>query len=436
MMRMPLKNDFTESIKPQLQSWRRAFHQQPELGFMEYYTTYKIGKELEKLGFKLYVGQDALKSDSRYGVPPKELLQEKESEASFQGVEGDWLSNMYGGNTGLVAIWDTESPGKHLAFRFDIDALPIHETEHEDHLPFSQGFSSCKKNVMHACGHDGHITIGLGLAQYIAENAHDLNGKFTLLFQPAEEGGRGAKAMTDKGWLQDVDAFYTGHIGLRDLKVGTVAATTKGFLASSKLNVHFNGESSHAGMKPEDGRNALLAAATTATQLYSIPRHSEGASRVNVGKLDAGSGRNIIADRAYLELETRGETGEINQFMLSEAKRMIQASAQMHNVEASIDFVGETEGMDCNEELIDSISSYCEASSFIKEVLPSAGISGSEDASFMMNEVQANGGLATYMLFGTSLPYNHHHPSFDFEEEALAVAVDTYIHLVKGENTR
>jgi len=429
-------SSFTESIKPQLQDWRRYFHQHPELGFMEYNTTYNIGKELEKFGFQLYVGKDALRSESRYGVPDEHLLQERESEAYFQGVEGDWLSHLHGGNTGLVATWDTGSPGKHLAFRFDIDALPIQETQEDSHLPYAQGFSSSKKDVMHACGHDGHMTIGLGVAKFIAEHSQELNGRFTLLFQPAEEGGRGAKAMTEKGWLQDVDHFYTGHLGIRDLQVGTVAATTKGFLASSKLNVLFEGESSHAGMKPEDGRNALLAAATATTQIYSIPRHSDGVTRLNVGKLEAGQGRNIIANKGYLELETRGETGEINRFMLDEAKRMIQASADMHNVEAHIDFVGETEGMHCDDELIESITSHCQPSSFIKEVLPSADISGSEDASFMMNEVQAHGGKATYMLFGTSLPFNHHHPSFDFEEDALAVAVDTYIHLVKGENTR
>lgn len=422
------------AIQPRLKSWRRSFHQHPELGFMEYYTTYKIGKELEQLGFTLYVGQHALKSESRYGVPNKELLQEKESEAYLLGVEGDWLSNMHGGHTGLVATWDTGRPGKHLAFRFDIDALPIQETQEKNHFPFDHGFSSSKEGVMHACGHDGHITIGLGVAHYIAEHSDDLNGKFTFLFQPAEEGGRGAKAMTDKGWLRDVDEFYTGHLGIRDLQVGTVAAATKGFLASSKLNVHFQGESSHAGMKPEDGRNALLAAATATSHLYSIPRHSDGVTRVNVGKLQAGQGRNIISNNGFLELETRGETAEINQFVLDQAKRMIQGAADMHHVQVSIDFVGETEGMYCDEELIHSITDHCKRSPYVQEVFPFANISGSEDASFMMNEVQGNGGKATYMLFGTTLPYNHHHPSFDFEEDALTVAVDTYIQVVKGEN--
>ncbi|ASF38104.1 amidohydrolase [Halobacillus halophilus] len=428
---MPHNDSFIQAIQPKLTEWRRHFHKYPELGFMEYCTTYTIGQELEKLGFTLYVGKDALQSDSRYGVPDEETLQEKEIVASAS-VDDRWLADMKGGHTGLVAVWDTEQAGDHLAFRFDIDALPITEAEDEQHFPSKHSFVSKHTGVMHACGHDGHTTIGLGLAHFIAENSSDLNGKFTLLFQPAEEGGRGARAMTDKGWLNGVDYFYSGHIGIQDLPVGTVAATTKGFLASAKLDAHFNGQSSHAGMKPEEGRNALLAAATAATQLHSIPRHSEGISRVNAGKLIAGNGRNIISDRGFLEIETRGETKAINAYMQKEARRMIQAAADMHQVDVEIDFVGETEQMICDDSLASYISKVCEPSAYIHEVIPVARVSGSEDASFMMNEVQSQGGQATYMLFGTHLPDNHHSPSFDFEEEVLTTALDTYIHIIKG----
>ncbi|WP_173918256.1 amidohydrolase [Halobacillus sp. Marseille-Q1614] len=423
---------FLEHMKPQLIEWRRKLHQHPELGFMEYETTAFIAKQLEDLGFKIYIGKDALKSESRYGVPACEELKKQEQSAKAAGVPDHLMNLMKGGHTGLAALWDTEREGKHSAFRFDIDALPIEEAESEVHLPFKHSFSSQRKGVMHACGHDGHTSIGLGLAHYIFENHKHLNGTFTLLFQPAEEGGRGAKAMTDKGWLKEADHFYSGHIGIQQLPVGTIAASTRGFLASSKLNATFKGQSSHAGMKPEDGRNALLAAATAATQLYTIPRHSEGVSRVNVGKLAAGNGRNIISDKGYLELETRGETQAINQFMQQQAKRIIQSAADMHNVEALVEFVGETEEMVCDESLISSIQSACKESLFVQRVEPSAQVSGSEDASFMINEVQSHGGQATYMLFGTPLPANHHAPLFDFDEGVLTTALETYIQIVKG----
>ncbi|WP_181347553.1 amidohydrolase [Thalassobacillus sp. CUG 92003] len=423
---------YVETILPKLIEWRRSLHRYPELGFMEYVTTYRIGKELEALGFTVHIGQDAIVSDARFGVPDQADLEAHEEEARRWGVEASWLQRMQGGHTGLAAVWDTGSPGDHIAFRFDIDALPIQETNEAGHHPYDQGFTSTNDGVMHACGHDGHTTLGLGLAYYIAHHARQLTGRFTLLFQPAEEGGRGAKSMTDKGWLQDADAFYTGHIGINPMEIGTVAAAASGFLASSKLDATFTGVAAHAGMKPEAGRNALLAAATATTQLYTIPRHSQGVSRINVGKLEAGNARNIISDHGYLELEARGETEAISDYVLTEAKRILHASADLHGVNCAINFAGKSEGIACSPVVYEQLAGLADASHYVKHVLKEADVSGSEDASFMINAVQQQGGTATYMLFGTDLPFGHHHPSFDFNEAVIPVALTAYIHLLKG----
>ncbi|WP_067728972.1 amidohydrolase [Oceanobacillus damuensis] len=425
-------SDFVKRLEEQLVLWRRSFHQYPELGFMEYVTTYRLGKELEKLGFTLHLGEDAMDGEARLGVPEAKDLIAQENAALEAGVEESWLTKMRGGLTGLIATWDTGRTGDHIAFRFDIDALPIKESTDEMHIPYCEAFPSTNEGVMHACGHDGHMTIGLGVASFIAVNQDKLKGKFTLLFQPAEEGGRGAKAMTEKGWLDEVDYFYSGHIGIQSLPVGTIAATTKGFLASSKINVALTGFASHAGMHPELGKNALLAASAAATNLYAIPRHSGGITRINVGKLVAGTGRNIIPGEAYMEIETRGETQEINDYMLREAERIIQAAADMHNVQCEITPVGVTEEMVCSEELIPFIQHACQSGEYVKEVIPEAQVSGSEDASFMMNRVQQHGGKATYMLFGTELKYPHHNPAFDFQEDALPVALETFVKIIKG----
>ncbi|WLR47345.1 amidohydrolase [Halobacillus litoralis] len=426
---------FIQQVDSDLISWRRELHQHPELGFREYQTTYKIATKLEELGFAIYTGKEALQSDSRSGVPKDRDLQKAEARALKDGVPEGWIETMKGGHTGVVAQWDTGIEGPHLAFRFDIDALPILEAEDSEHFPYEYDFQSKENGIMHACGHDGHAAIGLGLASFISHFKDRWKGSFTLLFQPAEEGGRGAKAMVDQGWLKGVDQFYSGHIGIKPLPVGTIAASTEGFLASSKLNVTFSGQSSHAGMKPEDGRNALLAAATAATQLHAIPRHSEGVSRINVGKLIAGNGRNIISDAGYLEIETRGETKSINEYMQKEAERIIQSAASMYNVEVAIEFVGKTEQMHGDTALIPFIQDTCINSSWIENIDQVAEVSGSEDASFMMNAVQAGGGLATYMLFGTHLPSNHHSPAFDFEEAVLPVALAAYAHVIRGGNS-
>lgn len=422
--------DFLNKLKPQLIAWRRDFHNYPELGFMEYVTTYKLGKELNRLGFMVHLGDDVMKKEVRLGLPPKEQMDMYEERATDNGVNEYWLSTMQGGMTGIIATWDTGKSGDHMAFRFDIDALPIEETNEGKHFPAQHNFASANKQVMHACGHDGHMTIGLGLASFISSYHAQLSGKFTLIFQPAEEGGRGAKAITENGWLDDVDYFYSGHIGIDSLPIGTIAATVDGFLASSKLNINFKGTASHAGMKPELGKNALLAATTAVANLYAIPRHSNGITRINVGKMVAGSGRNIIPDSAYLEVETRGETEDINQYVRSEAMRIVEAAAIMQNVTYEIEAVGQTEEINCSKSLASAIINACNNSSYVKKVIPIAKVAGSEDASFMINRVQASGGKATYMLFGTALDHPHHHQAFDFQEEVLIVAVEALANIV------
>lgn len=122
-----------------------------------------------------------------------------------------------------------------------------------------------------------------------------------MIFQPAEEGTRGAKSMVEAGVVDDVDFFTAVHIGT-GVPAGELVCGSDSFMATSKLDVTFRGVASHAGAKPEDGRNALLAAAQAALGLYAIPRHSEGSSRINVGVLQAGTGRNVIADRAFMKV--------------------------------------------------------------------------------------------------------------------------------------
>lgn len=422
---------FINELSPSLTAFRRIFHQKPELGFTEYVTTYLIGKELINLGFTVHLGKDALESTERMGVPPQEYLGLQEERAIKEGVEQSWLDKMKGGHTGLAATFDTGKPGPHMAFRFDIDALPINEGNDPDHhLPMREGFRSRYENVMHACGHDGHAAIGLGVASFLSAYKDQLSGRFTLLFQPAEEGGRGAKAMVKKGWLENVDYFASGHIGIRDTQLGRVYATTHSFLASSKINVTYKGKAAHAGLEPEKGKNALLAAAAASLHLYNIPRHSDGATRINVGKLQGGAGRNIIADEAHLEMETRGETTAINQYMQTEALRILQASGDLYGVETVIDVVGETVEAACNPEWIQWLKEVGKESPFISEIHDGLPLKASEDVTYMMNEVQNQGGKATFMVFGTGLENGHHHHRFDFEEGVLTVAVDAFARLI------
>src|SRR5699024_6781806 len=152
--------------------------------------------------------------------------------------------------------------------------LDIDESASEDHFPNQEGFQSKLPNKMHACGHDTHTAMGLGLATWIRESKENLCGTIKLIFQPAEEGTRGAKSMVEAGVVDDVDYFIASHIGT-GVPHNHFVAANDGFLATSKLDISFTGISAHAGGEPEKGKNALLAAAAAVLNIYAIARHSE-----------------------------------------------------------------------------------------------------------------------------------------------------------------
>ncbi|UUI03992.1 amidohydrolase [Oceanobacillus jeddahense] len=409
---------------------RRKFHTVPEAGFTEFITTFEIYQLLQNLSFHLYIGKEIMDSDERMGLPKPEEIEASKERALAYGVPEAFVEKLDGGHTGVVAVLDTGRKGPHIALRYDIDGLPIIESDEEGHAPFDEGFRSKHSQEMHACGHDGHISIGLAAAKYIDANKEKLTGKFTIIFQPAEEGLRGANSIVQKGWVDKVDYFMSGHIGINALQAGSVAATANQILASTKFDVTFKGKSAHAGVEPNEGKNALNAAATALLQLNAIPRHRDGATRINVGHLSGGSGRNVIADEAVMLVGTRGETTELNQYMYQEAERIIQASAAMYDIESNISFMGQGLGTVCDAAWIDIVKEACQNNSDVKEVYDVLPLKASEDVSYMMDHVQKNGGLATYMIFPSLLPAGHHHPQFDIDEEAIRTAVSVYIDVI------
>ncbi|SDW94899.1 aminobenzoyl-glutamate utilization protein A [Marinococcus luteus] len=421
-------DEYIQKLLPKLKEWRRHFHKYPEVGWTEIYTTYVIAQELQQLDGKVIYGKELTKSDARQGVPDKSTLKKAKKRAEELQVPEEFIKQTEDGHTGALIQFEGKEEGPHVCYRVDIDALPITETSAASHFPNRENFASAFPGEMHACAHDGHITLGLGLATFLSEHPEEWNGKATIIFQPAEEGSRGAKAVVANRWLDDVDYFMSGHIGITDMKVGTIAATAAKFLATTKFDVIFKGVSSHAGAKPEEGGNALLAAAAAAVHTQGISRHSKGDTRINIGELNAGSGRNVVADYAKIIGETRGSSTQVNQYMMNEAARMIEASAFMYGVESQIEYTGEGMAAECDSEWQEWIASALEKSSLVKYVEPSREVGASEDATVMINHVQKQGGKATYMLFGTELAAGHHHPSFDYEEAVFGPALAAFIY--------
>lgn len=421
-----------QKLFPQLVEWRRDFHQHPESGWVEYRTSAKIAEELTHLGFEVYAGPDVCKPESRMGVPHPNVLQFHERRAVEEGADPAWIRRMSGGQTGVVGILRTRRPGPVIALRFDIDALDMNESTEESHRPVRDRFASVHPGMMHACGHDGHAAIGLGAARMIMKlyELRRLNGEIRLLFQPAEEGARGSKSMVEAGWLDGVDYFFSGHIGSGSRTLGEIVAAVGGFLATTKINVTFHGRAAHAGSHPHEGRNALLAAAAAAVHLHGISRHGQGASRIHVGTLHAGTSRNVVAERAEMKLEVRGETTEINGYMKEEAIRVIDGCAAMYGTTAEIDVVGEAPSAKSSESLIPLIEQAASQTNRVNTVVPYRQSGASEDVVHMIRHVQQQGGQAAYMYFGTPLAAGHHQAAFDFDEQVLAVAVELYTRIV------
>lgn len=412
------------SLDKQLIVWRRDFHQHAESGFLEMRTASIVAAYLTQLGYPLKVASEVMIADARMGVPSKEVLDSHYKWAEQNGANLEWLPKFAGGMTGLVATLETGKTGTTTAFRVDMDALDIQEDLSEDHIPFKNGYASVNANMMHACGHDGHTAIGLGLATILMENKDSLTGTIKLIFQPAEEGTRGAKSMVEAGVVDDVDYFIATHLGT-GIPTGSFVAGNAGYLATTKMDVRFRGFASHAGGKPEEGRNALTAAASAVLGLYGIPRHSAGASRINVGVLQAGSGRNIIAPSAFLKLETRGETTAINDFIRGQALSVLEGAAKMYQVDVNVEVVGGALSSVPSKELVERVAAVAEAYPTITNVIKwSEGPSGSEDATYFMNRVMELGGKATYCVVGSDISAGHHNERFDIDESSLRTGVD------------
>ena len=408
-----------EGLREEMIARRRNLHQHPETGWTEFRTASMVIKELQSLGYEVQFGAPVVDEASMMGVPSEAELAGYMERAISEGADAELVQQMAGGKTGVVAVLKTGKPGKTVAFRFDMDCNDVEEERGEAHRPAQEGFASCHKKAMHACGHDGHVTIGLAAAKLIAAHKEGLGGTIKLIFQPAEEGVRGAYAMVNAGVVDDVDYLFGGHIGFKATSDNSLVTMTDGFLATTKLDAEFKGVSAHAGAAPEQGKNALLAACQAAISLNTIARHSQGSSRINVGVLNAGTGRNVVPDIASLKLETRGFTTEINNYMVSEARRMLQACADMYDVQLNVTMAGGAPACLADAELGHEVAELAKAKCHYDEVAEYVDMGGSEDCGYFMERVQQNGGRALYMMYGTRIAAGHHNSHFDFNEECL-----------------
>lgn len=412
-----------KSLQDKTIARRRDLHRHPESGWTEFRTASIVADTLTELGYQVSTGDEVLVPEAMMGVPVADELARQAERALSQGANPHWVEKMKNGKTGVVGIMTFDKSGPTVALRFDMDANDAVETENDQHRPYREHFSSVNRGAMHACGHDGHTAVGLAVAEILVLLRDKLSGTIKLIFQPAEEGVRGAKAMALKGIVDDADYFLGMHFGFKMQKTGQFCCNIHGFLATTKYDAIFKGIPAHAGAAPETGRNALLAAATAALNLHAISRHSQGASRINVGVLNAGSGRNVIPAKAVLKLETRGVTSDINQYMSGEAVRVIKSAAAMYGVEVAITEMGGAAGCSNSPLLVGRLGSLAKRMGIFNDIVEQCDFGASEDCTYFMERVQERGGQAAYVMVGTDLAAGHHDSSFDFDEKALTLAV-------------
>lgn len=380
---------------------RREFHRRPEVGWQEVETTRRISSELERLGYDVVAGREFLKEAERLAM----------SDAPIEG-EGD---------TGCIGIFDTGRPGPTVCLRVDIDALPIQEAE-GNHAPSAGGWSSQMPGVMHACGHDGHIAIGLGVARVLRPALERLSGRVKLLFQPAEEGGRGGRAVHQAGWVDDVDFLTAVHIGL-GLPSRTLGAGVYGFLATRKYRVRLTGRAAHAGFAPEEGRNALLGACQIVLGLHALAQSSRPGIRVNVGTMQAGRSLNIVADIARIDFEMRAMGDEDLALLEERCLRLVNSTAQAHELEVTFEPRGEADAWTNSKASADWAVALNRQINAFPNVVGSFDFRAGEDVTNLANAVAKRGGEAAIYVVGADIADGHHTPNFDFDEDVLPRAV-------------
>ncbi|MGI6006844.1 MAG: amidohydrolase [Ruminococcus sp.] len=381
-----------EQLLPYLKDLRMDFHRHPETAWEEMRTSEKISAILARNGYKVIRGTDVA-----------------------------------GHDTGVIGILQGCDPdGPVLALRFDIDGLPVQESSAPSHLPFKEGFASQNPGKMHACGHDGHTAIGIGCAVLLSRMKDYLKGTVKLIFQPAEEGARGALPIVKKGWLDNVDYFLAAHIFDRSAKCPVNCNIIPGVshsLATTKTDLFFHGRCAHAA-HPEQGVDVIPAMADTILRLSKI----KGEGFIHTGTIHGGSGRNIIAGYGKLELETRapstGRDRELNRIL----KKISDEISVQYHVSCDLQVTGSAPALESSPQLVKKLTDLFAAKVPSLHPLPHMiDFPASEDAAHMMNRVKERGGQTAFMLLPAKLAADLHHASFDFPMELMVTGVTAFV---------
>jgi aminobenzoyl-glutamate utilization protein A len=413
----------------EISALRRQLHSHAEPGFLEYRTAAVVRQKLTKLNVPFMTGSEVIDLTSIASPPSTEEQEEWASLAITAGTDPELIARIRAEGTAVVAVIEGNRPGPRWGLRVDLDALPVAEDTSADHRPARDGFGSTTP-YMHACGHDSHTAIGLALASRLADR--NFAGSVRILFQPAEEGVRGALPMIRAGAVKDIDRMLAVHLG-GNMPTGEVIAGIDDAMATTKWTAAFTGEAAHAAVSPQAGRNALAAAAQASLAILGVPRFAGADTRVNVGTFHAGGSANIIPASAVITYETRSDCNDALEDMDRRVEAMVHGSAQMYGVDVATRIYGGSASSVPDPERLQEIAAVASSLPSVTKLVERGGMGGgSDDAHLMIREVQKAGGTGTYIMVGATNPAPHHHPRFDVDEDAMLIAVELLEGVFRG----
>jgi len=393
-------------IEQKVIAWRHDFHQNPELGNRETRTAAIVAKHLQSLGFDI-------KTNVAY--------------------------------TGVVGILKGDKPGPVIALRADMDALPVEEV---NNLPYASKvktmYNGKETSVMHACGHDGHTAILMGVAEVLASMKKELRGTVKFIFQPAEEGAPkgeegGAELMIKEGVLENpkVDVIFGLHLNSQ-LEVNKLSYRPAGtFAGIADFKITVKGKPSH-GSQPWNSVDPIVVGAQIITSLQTIVSRNikltDNAAVVTVGAFNGGNRSNIIPKEVEMIGDIRTFTNEDEMLITDRIKQIAEKTAEAAGATAVVEMPYQTHYPVTfnNVELTNKMLASMQKSAGAENVLLVPAVTGSEDFSFFAQKVPGLyfrlGGTAKGKDIKTVGP--HHTPEFIIEDDSFKLGVITLCNLV------
>jgi len=374
------------SLREQLVAWRRDFHAHPEIGFQEHRSANAIAARLRELGYQVQTGI---------------------------------------AKTGVVGLLEGERPGPVVMLRFDMDALPIFEENDTDYVSQNPG-------VMHGCGHDGHMAIGLGVATLMAQLGDEMAGTLKLVFQPGEEGMNGAEVMVKEGVLENPrpDVVLATHVW-NDSPIGTLDVTPGAVMAAAeRWDCTIRGRGGH-GAQPQRTVDPIVVAAQIVVALQTIVSRNVGpleTAVVTVGSIQGGDTFNVIPSKVVMEGTIRTYDPQVRETVLRRVREVIEGVAAACGAEAELEITPLTPAVINDAEVVEVVRAAARAVVSPENVYSGKRTMGSEDAAYFLRQVPG-----CYFFLGSAnaergLDAPHHSPRFDFDEDALPLGVAVMMH--------